>query len=944
MTNFSNLRIGHLNVRGLERHIDGLRLLLDRNQYHFFATTETKLKASAPVGPIRVAGYNFIRHSLPAERGRGTKTCGGVGIYVQKGIKAVPVAKSDFCPDIPIAQRFEFLALQSKINDLNIGIVVIYNPSGSNQLFARSYEKLLFDLVDFNFDRIYLVGDFNINVAAAIPSANTHALSNINNVFNLNILPTDSTRITDTGSSTIDLLITDHPASVRVSKTCTANTISDHEVVYLIADVRVAKPIQQRIKVRNFRRVDPVRLQVDFVARGYRDVVEADDVETKAIMVTELLKNLLDQHAPETEIVVKDKRTPWITHEVEQAIKIRNLSYSLYVRNPNRRRGDAQWRDYTSKRDRANSLIFSAKKRFAERNFGNELPAKKLWSNLRREGIHNTKKDTTSADDSINADQLNNFFTDGHLQLRTRTVHQVTNPPRAMPNFSNPGFQFVHTDATEVVKKIYEITTSATGIDDIPISFVKLLCPHILPLLVHLFNMIIDSRTFPAIWKKAIVTPIPKSSNPVGPKDYRPISVLPALSKIFEKVLLDQITEYLDNHQPDLLAKHQSGYRKRYSTTTALTKVSHDIYNNLDGSRCTVMVLVDLSLAFNCVKHQKLDTKLKEEFGFCPAACDLVTSYLEHRTQMVKIGGRMSAEKMLTDGTPQGSCLSALLFTLYINSMPNVLHCEYHMYADDLQIYISGSIQDVDQMIDALNADLDAVERWTAANNLFPNPKKTQAIIFCKQGTIAPQSRISFCGEFIPLSLEVTNLGLKMDNNMKWTSQVNDITRKVFGTIKVFRRFAPVLTTSTRRKLMQAVIVPYFTYCDTVYYPGLSAQLKEQLHRCFKAGVRFVFNLRRRDSTAAVRSTILGRELNQHYQFRINCFIRGGFYETHPGYILEHLQKSHAERTRSFQIPRNTTSSRKSILFSGALSWNALPLEIKSKPTISSFKQALNAI
>lgn len=103
--------------------------------------------------------------------------------------------------------------------------------------------------------------------------------------------------------------------------------------VFLIADVRVAKPIPRWIKIHNFRRVDPVRLQVDFFERGYQHIVEENDTKTKSVMVTELLKGLLDEHAPETEIMVKERRTPWITDEIKHAIELRNLSYSLYNRN-----------------------------------------------------------------------------------------------------------------------------------------------------------------------------------------------------------------------------------------------------------------------------------------------------------------------------------------------------------------------------------------------------------------------------------------------------------------------------------------------------------------------------------------------------------------------------------------------------------------------------------
>lgn len=135
--NLSNLRIGHLNVRGLEHHIDGVKILLDKSQYHFFAVTETKVKASSPVGPIRIPAYNFIKHALPSNRGRGSKTCGGIGLYVQKGIKAKPILKSPFDPEVPIGFRFEYLAVQAIINEQNICVIVLYNPVCSNPHFSR---------------------------------------------------------------------------------------------------------------------------------------------------------------------------------------------------------------------------------------------------------------------------------------------------------------------------------------------------------------------------------------------------------------------------------------------------------------------------------------------------------------------------------------------------------------------------------------------------------------------------------------------------------------------------------------------------------------------------------------------------------------------------------------------------------------------------------------
>lgn len=136
----SNLRIGHLNIRGLECSKDGVKLLLNKQNYHLFGLTETKMKQTAPVGPVRIPGYNLIRHCLPSKRGRGSKTFGGVVMYVKKGIKATPILKSTHNADLPITSRFEFLAVKIKINNLNICVAVVYNPSAANQLretFAR---------------------------------------------------------------------------------------------------------------------------------------------------------------------------------------------------------------------------------------------------------------------------------------------------------------------------------------------------------------------------------------------------------------------------------------------------------------------------------------------------------------------------------------------------------------------------------------------------------------------------------------------------------------------------------------------------------------------------------------------------------------------------------------------------------------------------------------
>lgn len=356
------------------------------------------------------------------------------------------------------------------------------------------------------------------------------------------------------------------------------------------------------------------------------------------------------------------------------------------------------------------------------------------------------------------------------------------------------------------------------------------------------------------------------------------------------------------------------------------------------------MVLVDFSLAFNCVKHTKLQQKLTTEFGFDQSAVQLIKSFLQDRSQVVKLGEDISTERTLVDGTPQGSCISALLFSLFINSLPSTLKCEYHMYADDLQIYLSGPIEEVDMLVRMINNDLDSIERWAADNNLFPNPKKTQAIIFCRTGQVIPRVSIRFCGEIITTSDRVVNLGLLMDRNLKWTEQINETTMKAYNILRTFRKFTLVLSTQIRLKLVQAVLMPLFTYCDIIYYPGLTMELKDRLHRCFKSSVRFIFKMNRFDSTANVRNVVLGHDLPNNYRLRICYFFRQAWDKKLPQYIMQHLPRGQMERSRTFRIPVHTSSKKKSLLIYGIPLWNGLSSEIKMKPSLETFKRALKCI
>lgn len=320
----------------------------------------------------------------------------------------------------------------------------------------------------------------------------------------------------------------------------------------------------------------------------------------------------------------------------------------------------------------------------------------------------------------LDPNDLNNYFASC-----SSLSGNAPDPKIIYPDVSYPEtFEFSSVTEEEVARCVYRVKSNAVGNDELPIKFVKLILPHILCCLTHVINHCLTTSTFPSSWKVAIVTPVAKKSGASLISDFRPISILTGLSKVFEMLTAHQISEFISSNK--LLSPLQSGFRAGYSCSTAVTKILDDIRDPFDQGHLTLLCLLDFSKAFDSVNHNLLCVKLVKYFRFSLTAVKLIKSYLSERFQKVKVGNNFSTLVQMYSGVPQGSILGPLLFSIFINDIfTTCSHARLHAYADDVQLYLSNRFELIQEVGYKLNDDLNSILAWSTNNLISLNAQKS---------------------------------------------------------------------------------------------------------------------------------------------------------------------------------------------------------------------------
>ena len=406
---------------------------------------------------------------------------------------------------------------------------------------------------------------------------------------------------------------------------------------------------------------------------------------------------------------------------------------------------ELHWSNYKRLRNTINTRIRKEKSNYYSNQLAEEKDSKEMWRTLHKIVPKKTKTVPPSGD-GLTASCLNGFFTSVADTLCSH--FDCSTLPKVLTPKVNHDFVLEEVSSSFVRKELFQMkSTKATGLDGISARLLKDAAPEVSESISYIINLTISTSTIPSEWKTAKVTPIYKSGDKSDPNNYRPISVLPLISKVMERAIQSQLIAFLNKH--NLLSINQSGFRKKHSTETAAVYFVDHILEQMDRQMMTGSIFIDLRKAFDLVDHQCLLHKL-EHYGIRDKSLKWFENYLTTRLQSVKHNQDISSNLAIGHGVPQGSILGPILFVIYINDLPQCLmKSAIGMYADDTVIYFSATSPGLIKQV--LQNDLNYVEQWLQENKLVLNQSKTKWMLFGTRQKLEHSSdiEIQFYGQNI---------------------------------------------------------------------------------------------------------------------------------------------------------------------------------------------------
>ena len=809
----------------------------------------------------------------------------------------------------------------------------MYRPPNStiqwNEIFEENIENVLREEKE-----IYLMGDINRDL---LNKQIKQAWSDYMEPFGLVQMVSEATRVTPSSRTLIDHIFTnctENVNSVNVPKI----GMSDHFPIFFPRKMHVQPPKRKHftISYRSFKDFDETKFANDLLSAPWDTIKLFDDTDDILEAWLDLFLQVVEQHVPIKQHRVKRKNQPdWISPEILDVIKTRDRHKSL-----------GNMDDYKFWRNKVISLIKRAKRdqyqSFIENNKGKPGSIYKIFQEvgagkgLRKQStIGSIKSDDSHTEDPNEiANAFNEFFVNIASKIKEpveNTSHEKLREFCRQKLPADTKFEISNIEKEKVLKYLSNIDISkATGTDGIGPRLLKLAAPHIAEHVTFICNHSINNSVFPNKWKEAKVTPLHKGGPSEEVNNYRPISILPVLSKVLEKHVHDCLSDFLHNFK--LLHKTQSGFRAGHSCETALIHMIDSWLHAIDNGQMIGVVLVDFKKAFDLVDHQILLSKL-EIYGIKDEALQW---FKTQRRQQVYVNKSKSDSGQVSYGVPQGSILGPLLFLLFINDLPLYVHnVNTDLYADDTTLYdIQNSVEDIEKN---LQIALDSLNTWCKCNGMLLNSSKTKIMLVAtnqkRQRLDKEILDLKFNEESLNMISNDKILGVFVDQNLTWSDHIRHLSKKITSSIWLLSKVKKFLSQEHRILFYKSYILPHIDFCNIVW--GSSSETnKQKILRLQKRACRVILDYKVEDSSQAM-DTLKILSIYDRLYLRKAKFMFKVYQHITPDYISEQFTLRNNVNTsvnlRSstascFIPPKPRTEYYKhSLRYSGCLVWNSLP-------------------
>ena len=710
------LKVCCLNINSLLKHVDEVRIFYKTHKPHVLCLKETKLSNEINDEDLQIENYHTIFRKDRDRHG------GGVAIYVSDTIKLKK--REDLLTEI------ESITVELDIPFVKpILITTVYRPPDSLVEIFDKLESHLSRIDNENKESIF-AGDINCNLLNSQDNDTKH-MKRIYNTLGYKQLIENATRTTTDTMTLIDHLTTTKPESIS-GKGVIPCGISDHDAIFLIRSMKIPRVKKSPLvrKARKFKKFDNDSFLKELSMVNFNEIKNVtSDPNQMWLLWKNLFLNTLDMHAPISEIRIRGNNLPYITAEMRKLIRARD-----YLKNKANKTGSKYLHQaFQQIRNKVKYGIRKLRSEYyrnkIEENRGDLKATWKILKEVTNKGNKSTDinevlfEGEKVTDVKIIPEAFNHHF----ASIGGKLASEIPEPKMQSCDYLSKTCKFTSKFRFKKIhpKSVFAILSKlkngkASGMSMIPNKILKSAKHIISESLTDIFNASLESNIFPDDLKVAGVTPIFKNGERNDVQNYRPISVLCTVARVFEKLIYQQLYDCLMENS--ILNNCQWGFRSAHSTALALIDCSNNWLIRIDNGKINSTILLDVKKAFDTIDHDILLRKLSH-YGISHTELEFFRSYLCNRLQCCSVNGHTSSFKAINCGVPQGPILGPLLFIIYVNDLPLCIENGHvTMYADDTSS--SNGISTVEDIARNFIPDIKNVMDWLKANNLSLNVMK----------------------------------------------------------------------------------------------------------------------------------------------------------------------------------------------------------------------------